>query len=141
MNKQDGTKTELSYLKVTTHLNNDAPQDLENCPIRKVLDRISDKWSLLLLLLLQEKPKRFMQLRRELPDISQRMLTQTLRLLERDSLVSRTVIATVPISVTYALTDLGESFIDASEGILIWAEKNFATIKEARQNYDTNDEQ
>jgi DNA-binding HxlR family transcriptional regulator len=86
MNRQEGTPTQLRNQKVT------APQ---GCPIRNVLDRISDKWSLLLLGELAAAPKRFMELRRAIPDISQRMLTQTLRQLERDGLVSRTVVPTV----------------------------------------------
>lgn len=135
MKTQEGTQTLLSNLKVTIK---DAKnlQDLTMCPVRNVLDRISDKWALLLLLILQEKPNRFMELRRTVPDISQRMLTQTLRNLERDGLISRVVEATVPVSVTYALTHLGQSFMVASKEMMVWAQKAYPEIAEARRQYD-----
>ena len=140
MKAQEGTSTQLSNLEVTLKEIN-ALQDLENCPVRNILDRISDKWSLLLLLLLTEKPKRFMQLRRTIPDISQRMLTQTLRKLERDGLISRTVQATVPVTVTYALTSLGESFMLASKEMMDWSVKHFPDINKARRHYDEQSEE
>jgi DNA-binding HxlR family transcriptional regulator len=104
-----------------------------------VLDRISDKWSLLLLGELAAAPKRFMELRRAIPDISQRMLTQTLRQLERDGLVSRTVVPTVPVSVTYALTDLGQSFMVPARQMMSWAGTAYASIAEARRQYDARE--
>lgn len=127
MERQEGTATQPSNSEVTA---------AEGCPIRSVLDRISDKWSLLLLNALADKPKRFMGLRREVPDISQRMLTQTLRQLERDGLISRTVVPTVPISVTYALTELGRSFMGPAQTLMEWARDAHPRIREARQHYD-----
>ena len=135
MKPQEGTSTLLSNLKVTSQEANNL-QGLANCPIRHVLDRISDKWALLLLILLEEEPQRFMELRRAVPDISQRMLTQTLRNLERDGLISRTVEATVPVSVTYALTQMGQSFMVASKDMMVWAQESFSDINDARRQYD-----
>lgn len=112
------------------------PEPFESCPVRNVLDRVGDKWSLLILLTLAEEAKRFMEVRRAVPDISQRMLTQTLRQLERDGLVSRTVVPTVPISVTYALTELGVSFMEPARNMMRWAQDAYPKINEARQNYD-----
>ena len=104
--------------------------------MRSVLDCISDKWSLLILSALADHPKRFMELRREVPDISQRMLTQTLRQLERDGLVSRTVVPTVPVSVTYALTEVGWSFMAPMQQLLSWAAEAYSSVTEARRQYD-----
>jgi len=78
------------------------------CPVRDVLDKIGDKWSMLLVMTLASGPKRFNQLHREVPDISQKMLTQTLRDLQRDGLVARQVFDTKPPSVEYRLTPLGQ---------------------------------
>jgi DNA-binding HxlR family transcriptional regulator len=129
---QEGTKTELGNLKVTASR---VTEDLTNCPIRNVISRIGDSWSLVTLLTLAEE-KRFMELKRTLPDISQRVLTQTLRQLERDGLISRTVVATVPISVTYALTELGKSLMEPAKNLLRWAEEANPIINAARQTYD-----
>src|SRR5437588_117214 len=85
--------------------------DLSGCPTRNVLDRIGDKWSILIVMTLAERKRRFGELRREIPDISQRMLTQTLRDLQRDGLISRHVFPTNPPSVEYRLTDLGTSLL------------------------------
>lgn len=113
----------------------DGPK-LENCPVRTVIDHIGGKWSTLLLLALAEKPYRFGELRRLVPDISQRMLTQTLRDLERDGYVLRTVFPTKPPSVEYRLTDLGQSLFRALCGLLEWAEANYLAVREARQSFD-----
>lgn len=109
---------------------------LENCPVRTVIDHIGGKWSTLILLALSEKPYRFGELRRLVPDISQRMLTQTLRDLERDGYVLRTVYPTKPPSVEYRLTDLGQSLFKALCGLLDWAEANYIAVKEARRSFD-----
>ncbi|MHA7968715.1 winged helix-turn-helix transcriptional regulator [Rhizobium terricola] len=109
---------------------------LENCPVRTVIDHIGGKWSTLILLALSEKPYRFGELRRLVPDISQRMLTQTLRDLERDGYVLRTVFPTKPPSVEYRLTDLGQSLFKALCGLLDWAEANYIAVKEARRSFD-----
>jgi DNA-binding HxlR family transcriptional regulator len=130
---QEGTKTELGNLKVTAPR---VTEDLTTCPIRNVISRIGDSWSLATLLILAEKEKHFMELKRTLPGISQRVLTQTLRQLERDGLISRTVIPTVPVSVTYALTKLGQSLMEPAKNLLRWAEEANPVINAARQTYD-----
>ena len=107
----------------------------EVCPVRDVLDRIGDKWSTLLIFTLAERKHRFGELRRAISDISQRMLTQTLRELQEDGLISRTVHPTTPPSTEYALTDLGRSLVEPLSGLLRWAEKNHGEIKQARIRY------
>lgn len=107
-------------------------QPNEACPVRGVLDRIGDKWSVLIVLTLAGAPHRFGALRRAVPDISQRMLTQTLRDLERDGLLSRTVFPTKPPSVEYALTSLGESLLVPLQALVRWADEHHAEILAAR---------
>ena len=109
---------------------------LANCPIRNVVQNIFDKWSALLLMALAEKPYRFGELRRLVPDISQRMLTETLRDLQRDGYVHREVFPTKPPSVEYSLTDMGRSMFDSLLHLLNWAETNFAAVKVARERFD-----
>ena len=104
----------------------------EVCPVRDVLDRVGDKWSSLLIFTLAERTHRFGELRRAIPDISQRMLTQTLRELQEDGLVTRTVLPTTPPSTEYALTDLGRSLIEPLTHLLRWAESHHSEIKQAR---------
>lgn len=106
--------------------------DPARCPVRNLLDRLGDRWSMLLISALAGGPMRFSALARAVPDISKRMLTQTLRTLEADGLVSREVRPTVPPSVTYALTPLGESFVEPLMGLVNWAEANFPAVLEAR---------
>lgn len=109
--------------------------DAANCPVRDVLSHLGDKWSTLIIGFLGERPYRFGELRRSIPDISQRMLTQTLKDLQRDGLVDRTVFPTVPPSVEYKLTPIGRSLL-APLGILIeWAETNHGAIRQARAVY------
>jgi DNA-binding HxlR family transcriptional regulator len=111
-------------------------QPSEACPVRGVLDRIGDKWSVLIVLTLAGAPHRFGALRRAVPDISQRMLTQTLRDLERDGLLSRTVHPTKPPSVEYALTPLGDSLLVPLLGLVRWADEHHAEILAARARMD-----
>lgn len=106
--------------------------DAEACPVRGVMDRIGDKWSSLLLMALGARPHRFGELKRAVPDISQRMLTQTLRDLQADGLVSRHVFATVPPSVEYRLTAMGGSLLTPLMGLMTWADANHAAIRAAR---------
>ena len=105
------------------------------CPIRDVLDRVGDKWSTLLVFTLAERSHRFGELRRAIPDISQRMLTQTLRELQEDGLISRTVHPTTPPSTEYALTDLGRSLVGPLAALARWAESRHDQIKQARAEY------
>jgi DNA-binding HxlR family transcriptional regulator len=102
------------------------------CPIRDVLDRIGDRWSVLILTHLAEGTMRFTVLRRAIPDISQRMLAQTLKRLETDGLISRTVYPTIPPRVDYALTPVGQSFMVPLEGLIAWAETHSARIMASR---------
>jgi DNA-binding HxlR family transcriptional regulator len=106
------------------------------CPIRSVLDRIGDKWSVLVIMTLAEQKRRFGELRREIPDISQRMLTQTLRDLQRDGMISRHVFPTNPPSVEYRLTALGTSLLAPMAGLVQWSDTNHAAIKKARSAFD-----
>jgi DNA-binding HxlR family transcriptional regulator len=106
------------------------------CPIRDVLDRIGDKWSILLLMTLAERPHRFGELRRAVADISQRMLTQTLRDLQRDGLVDRRVFPTNPPSVEYRLTALGTSLLRPMAVLVRWSDDHHAKIKTARMRFD-----
>ncbi len=110
--------------------------NLGDCPGRQVLDQIGDKWSTLMLLTLSEKPYRFGELRRLIPDISQRMLTQTLRDLQRNGLISRTVFPTQPPSVEYRLTPLGASLMEPVGALVRWAEAHYARILSAREFFD-----
>lgn len=106
------------------------------CPTRIVLDRIADKWAVLVLGLLVGKPVRFNQLRRDIEGISQKMLSQTLKNLERDGLVQREAFPTVPVTVEYSLTPLGETLTIAFDTLRSWAETHIEQVLEAQQHYD-----
>lgn len=108
----------------------------EDCPVRDVLDRVGDKWTVLIIGTLGAGPQRFSALAREIPDISKRMLTETLRNLERDGLLRRTVHPTKPPSVSYALTPLGRDLASALAPLFQWSVRSHATIKAARAEYD-----
>lgn len=107
------------------------------CPVRDVLDRIGDKWSTLILFALAEEPRRFGVLSRLVPDISKRMLTQTLRSLERDGLATRHVFPTTPPAVEYRLSPLGRSCLEPLGALVTWADTHFAAITAARARFDT----
>jgi len=109
-----------------------------DCPTRRVLDRIADKWTVLVIGLLEDSPQRFSQLQRGIGGISQKMLAQTLRTLERDGLVTRTVYPEVPPRVEYELTPLGQTLIEPIAAIRNWAESHINTITAAQTRYDTN---
>jgi len=114
-----------------------ATDDLdERCPVRGILDRIGDKWSMLIVLTLSGGELRFSELRRRIPDISQKMLTQTLRELQRDGLVGREVFPTVPPSVEYRLTEIGQSVLEPFGHLVSWANKSVEAIAVARSQYD-----
>ncbi|GGP94031.1 DNA-binding HxlR family transcriptional regulator [Actinomadura coerulea] len=106
------------------------------CRAREILDRIGDKWSLQVIAVLGERTKRFTELKREIDGISQRMLTVTLRGLERDGIVVRTVYPVVPPRVEYSLTPLGATLMDAAGTFVAWAEDHLAQIDAARADYD-----
>lgn len=119
----------------------DAPRLRDyNCPIRDVLDRIGDAWSLLVMLELARGPCRFNALRRVIDGISQRMLSVTLRHLERDGLVTRTVLPLAPPQVEYALTPIGFTLIERIEGLRDWAAASQEAIRAARARYDARTE-
>ncbi|RKN11599.1 winged helix-turn-helix transcriptional regulator [Streptomyces radicis] len=111
----------------------------EDCEVRQILDRIADKWSLLVIALLDCQGLRFTELRREVDGISQRMLTKTLRQLERDGLVSRTVHPTVPPRVDYALTPLGSTLHATIQALVTWTERHQSEIATARAAYDARE--
>ena len=105
------------------------------CPVRDVLDRIGDRWSLLALLALSHGTLRFSALQRAIGDISKRMLAQTLRALEQDGFVTRKVHPSIPPKVEYTLTELGESLLGKLEPLLQWADQNHARVRKARKAY------
>jgi DNA-binding HxlR family transcriptional regulator len=107
-----------------------------NCPTREILDLISDKWSTLIISLLHESPKRFSELQRRIEGISQKMLTQNLRNLERSGLLTRTVYPQVPPKVEYNLTPLGETLYVPISAVQRWAEAYISQVQQAQQNYD-----
>ena len=104
--------------------------------ISTLLSRIGDKWTVLVVTTLGEGPRRFNELRREIPSVSQRMLTLTLRNLERDGLVSRTVTPSIPPRVDYELTGLGKSLLQPIRGLAQWALDNVEAIHLAQSNFD-----
>ena len=109
----------------------------EDCrAVSEVLSRVGDKWSVLVVWTLGDGPKRFNELRRALGSISQRMLTFTLRALERDGLVMRTAFATIPPRVDYELTKLGRSLLGPVSELGLWARKNRSAIQNARHRYE-----
>jgi DNA-binding HxlR family transcriptional regulator len=134
---------EEGTLNSPTHLcRTDDPYDVlqwdtrEDCEVRQILDRIADKWSLLVIALLDRGTLRFTELRRGIDGISQRMLTTTLRQLERDGLVRRTVHPVVPPRVDYELTPLGVTLHETIQSLVTWTEAHQREIAAARADYD-----
>jgi DNA-binding HxlR family transcriptional regulator len=125
---QEGTKRAPGNLHV--------PEDCR--AVSEVLARVGDKWTVLVVSTLGDGPKRFNELRKALGSISQRMLTLTLRGLERDGLVTRTVYPTNPPRVDYALTRLGRSLLEPVSELGLWARKNRPAIQDARQKFDAS---
>lgn len=107
----------------------------QSCPIRDVLDRVGDQWSLLIFEALEARTLRFNVLQREIGDVSRQVLSRTLKKLERDGYISRTVYAEVPPRVEYALTGLGCSFLEPMKNLVQWADKHHHLICESRRNY------
>ncbi|HEX8871068.1 MAG TPA: helix-turn-helix domain-containing protein [Lentzea sp.] len=110
------------------------------CPSRQLLDRISDKWVVLVLCALGDGPMRYSELTRRLAGVSQKMLTQTVRSLERDGLLTRTVTPTVPVTVSYELTELGESLHQLTRGLRSWAQDNMGEVLANVERYDAKKE-
>ena len=105
-----------------------------NCPIRNILSRIGDKWSMLVLYTLEtDEAKRFKELQRNIPDISQKMLTATLKMLEADGLVKREAFAEVPPRVEYSLSDKGKTLLPHINALISWATDNMDDIYESRK--------
>jgi DNA-binding HxlR family transcriptional regulator len=110
-----------------------------DCEFRDMLSRICDKWSLLVILILEGMPQkrgRFSDLKRSIPGISQRMLTATVRNLERDGMLTRHVYAEVPPRVEYELTTLGRGLMDPVRGLVTWLQSNWAVIRTSRDRFD-----
>ncbi|MBY5946900.1 winged helix-turn-helix transcriptional regulator [Photobacterium rosenbergii] len=108
----------------------------EDCPVRNVVSQIGDKWSMLILFALVDGTERFNALKSRVEGISQRMLTQTLRDLEREGYVSRTVYPEVPVRVEYCLTEMGRDLVKPLYQLVCWAEQHQSDIRLARQAYD-----
>ena len=120
-----------------THIGLPAPHEVvEDCPTREILDRVGDKWSVLVIVLLGQRTHRFNELHRAIEGISQRMLTLTVRALERDGLVSRTVYASVPPRVDYELTELGRTLLIPLGALADWADTHRGDIQAARDRHD-----
>ncbi|MDP3894174.1 helix-turn-helix domain-containing protein [Nocardioides sp.] len=140
--KEEGTSTSPGSSQVT--VGDPAPDcwdafqwdAREGCEVRQILDRVADKWSLLVISLLQERTLRFNELRREIDGISQRMLTVTLRHLERDGLVCRTIHAEVPPRVEYCLSPLGHTLLGTIRALVTWTEEHQLEIARARAEFD-----
>lgn len=107
------------------------------CPTRQVLDCIADKWAVLVVGLLRGGTRRFGEMRKSIEGVSQKMLTQTLRSLERDGIVSRRVYASVPPKVEYSLTPLGHSLATIVEQLRVWSESNIEIVLANQQSYDS----
>ena len=109
------------------------------CATRRVLDRIGDRWTVLVIGVLGEGDARFSELRRRIEGVSQKMLTQTLRGLERDGLVRRTVYPVVPVRVEYALTDAGRTLLEPLHALQKWSIEHLGDVSAAQEEYDRAD--
>lgn len=137
---QEGTATSSGHPEVTRPETGEGLWQgdvyARNCPTRLLLDRIADKWTVLLLGTLNGAPMRFNALKRRVEGVSQKMLSQTLRQLERDGLVTRSAEATVPVSVTYAITPLGATLVTALQPVVDWAETQMPRVADAQATFD-----
>jgi DNA-binding HxlR family transcriptional regulator len=129
------TPMEPEHTGVTAKPEQHLPSDCRE--VGTILARIGDKWSVLVIMLLGDKPRRFNEIKRMVGGISQRMLTLTLRGLERDGLVTRTIFPTIPPRVDYELTELGRSLREPVQNLGSWAFQNLPEIQTARQKFDT----
>ncbi|MDI2128516.1 winged helix-turn-helix transcriptional regulator [Yinghuangia seranimata] len=132
---KDGTLTRPAHTGVPA-LPGEAPP---TCELREVLDRVGDKWSVLLMAVLGDGPRRYSELRRAVDGISQRMLTLTLRSLERDGLVVRTVTPSTPPRVDYELTEVGHTLSREVGALIRWSEAHREYISAARRSYDAEE--
>lgn len=128
----------VSHTEVTADLEPCGLPEHPDCGIRDVLDRVGDKWSVLVIVELASGTRRFRELQRAIDGISQRMLTLTVRRLERDGLLTRTVYPTVPAQVTYELTDRGASLTHHVKQLADWSLTNRNAIAQSRAEYDQN---
>ncbi len=119
-------------LPVTANSDN----DVDNCPIRQVLSQVTGKWQMLIILALEDGGLRFGQLKRTVGDITQRVLTENLRKLERDGYLTRTVDAGPPVSVTYRLTAIGVELMAYLKDFTAWAAQTHPKVRQSRQNFD-----
>lgn len=133
---QEGTEISSGHPQVTATDFERGDVYAAQCPTRLLLDRIADKWTTLLLTTLDEGAMRFNALKRRIDGVSQKMLSQTLRQMERDGLVLRHVEATVPVSVTYEITPLGRTLVLALRPMIDWAETRMGDVEAARRSYD-----
>lgn len=129
---EEGTLTRARHTDVRETIGEGHP----TCQLRDILDRVGDKWSVLVMNLLGGGPKRYSELQRAIDGISQRMLTLTLRSLERDGLVERTVAPTSPPRVDYTLTPVGQTLSAQVSGLISWAEQHRAYVAASRLRYD-----
>jgi DNA-binding HxlR family transcriptional regulator len=129
---EDGTLTRVPHIKVREPIDEKHP----TCQLRDILDRVGDKWSVLVMNLLGGGPKRYSELHRAIDGISQRMLTLTLRSLERDGLVHRTVTPSSPPRVDYALTQVGDTLRAPVHALITWAEEHRDHVATSRFHYD-----
>ncbi len=130
---EEGTRSEPGHSDVTACL---SPEPENPCPVRSILDRVGDKWGAQIISHLASGTTRFNELKRQIEGISQRMLTETLRKLERDGLLTRTVYPSIPPKVEYSLTPLGETLVPIIRELVGWAKANSAVIKASREQYD-----
>ncbi|WP_332666859.1 winged helix-turn-helix transcriptional regulator [Aeromicrobium sp.] len=133
---EEGTSTSPGSCDVTGETDAFQWDTREDCEVRQILDRVADKWSLMVISLLGHRTLRFTELKREIDGVSQRMLTVTLRHLERDGLIQRTVHPVVPPRVDYELTDLGCGLIETIQSLVRWTESNQEAIIRARIAFD-----
>ncbi|KUM29722.1 HxlR family transcriptional regulator [Arthrobacter sp. EpRS66] len=113
---------------------------VQNCPSREIMQRLGDKWTPLVLLALADGPLRFSELRQLIGSVTPKVLTSTLRTLERDGLVQRTVYAQVPVRVDYELTDIGHSLQGPMEILRRWSESHASKVLQARDEFDARDD-
>lgn len=137
---QEGTSISSGHLRETGFVARRGDVYAADCPTRRLLDRIADRWTTLLLITLAQEAMRFNALKRRIEGVSQKMLSQTLRQMERDGLVTRTVEASVPVSVTYAITPLGLTLVEALRPMIDWAETRMDEVEAARIAHDRRQE-